>query len=137
VANIIRAENPRRVNVDDIGVGGGVVDRLIEMGFGDIVSGINVGEEASEDEKFANLRAEGWWTVSDWLKTGGICSDKGMVGALTSTNYRFTSTGRIIMEAKEDVKRRLGRSPDEGDALMLALLCPKEKYNVGVLFQNA
>lgn len=125
VVEAIRAFNPRRVNVDDIGVGGGVVDRLLELGYGEIVSGVNVAEAALDDERFMNKRAEGWWMLADWLRKGGaIPNDRGIIASLTAPKYTYSSKGQIKLEVKEKTKARLLRSPDEGDALMLAVYNP-------------
>lgn len=125
VVDCIRTYNPRRVNVDDIGVGGGVTDRLHELGHRDIVAGVNVAMPANDPERFGNLRAEGWWLMRDWIRSGGIIpQDRAIVEELTSTAYKFSSSGKIMMEPKDDVKKRLHRSPDRADALMLSLLNP-------------
>lgn len=131
VEEAIRTYCPALVCVDDIGVGGGVTDQLRERGHADIVNGINVAEPACDSERFGNLRAEGWWMMRDWILEGGIIPpDRAIVESLTSTTYRFNAKGRIMMEPKEEVKKRLGRSPDEADALMLSLLNPFPKVQL-------
>lgn len=125
VVRAIKELNPSRVNVDDIGVGGGVTDRLVELGYGSIVHGINVADAPNDAERFLNRRAEAWWQVKEWLESGGMLpDDRGILGALTAPKYKFASNGTIRLEPKDETKKRLGRSPDEGDALMLALLNP-------------
>jgi hypothetical protein len=114
-----------KANVDVIGVGAGVVDRLAELEFP--VNGINVGESAIDKEHFKNLRAELYWNLRDKFKDGEIDLSRisqsvydRMSGELTSIKYKYTSKGQIQIEAKKEMKKRLGRSPDLADALMLA-----------------
>ena len=114
-----------KANVDVIGVGAGVVDRLKEQGFP--VNGVNVGESAIDKEHFKNLRAELYWNLRDRFKDGEIDLSRiqqnvydRLSGELTSIKYKYTSKGQIQIEAKKEMKKRLGRSPDLADALMLA-----------------
>jgi len=114
-----------KANVDEIGVGAGVVDRLDELKFP--VNGINVGEGAIDKEHFANLRAELYWNLRNKFKDGEIDLSRipqnvydRLSGELTSIKYKYTSKGQIQIEPKKEMKKRLGRSPDLADALMLA-----------------
>ena len=114
-----------KANVDVIGVGAGVVDRLKEQEFP--VNGINVGESAIDKEHFANLRAELYWNLRERFKNGEIDLTRidqivydRLSGELTSIKFKYTSKGQIQLEAKKDMKKRLGRSPDLADALVLA-----------------
>ena len=112
-------------NVDDIGVGSGVVDRLKEQKF--TVTGINVGSSARDKEHFMNLRAELYWNLRIRFKDGKIDLSRisqavydRLSGELTSIKYKYTSKGQIKIEAKQEMKKRIGRSPDLADALMIA-----------------
>ena len=126
----IRELNPREVKVDEIGVGGGVVDRLHELGHTNVY-GINVGNNPRDTNRFANLRAEGWWMMKEWVESGGILPDhKRLIGDLSSCRYEFTSSGKIKIEEKERTKKRLKRSPDNADALMLALIKPYAQVEI-------
>lgn len=123
VVEAIKKYNPIKVNVDEIGIGSGVVDRLREMGYDGIVEGVNVACSPQQGEEYTNLRAEGWFTLRDWTKNGGkLPDDDQLRGELTSIKYAYTSTNRIQIESKELTRKKLGRSPNKGDALMLALL---------------
>lgn len=111
-----------RTGVDDAGVGGGVTDRLAELGRS--VTPINNGEGAYDDEKFANRRAEVWWAVREHLRAGDLAldpRDRKLAADLTNVKYKYDSRGRIKLEEKAEVKKRLKRSPDYGDALTLAV----------------
>ena len=121
-ARIINEEQPLRLNLDAGGVGGGVYDILLDRGYGQIVRGVNFAEKAQEIEKYGNRRAEMWDRVHLWLTSelpvslvdcDGLCED------LTAPNKKYDSLGRLLIEAKEDIKKRLGRSTDVADALAL------------------
>jgi len=115
------------VNVDEIGIGAGVVDILHEQGYHK-VRGINVAMPATDNVRYANLRAEGWYLTRDWLEAGGrLPRDEGLEGSLAAPRYKITSKGKIALEPKEQTKKRLKRSPDEADALVLALLPPPKE----------
>ncbi|GIX06969.1 MAG: hypothetical protein KatS3mg115_1372 [Candidatus Poribacteria bacterium] len=108
------------IGVDEAGVGGGVVDRLTELGVR--VVAVNGGERAVEAARFANRRSELWWELREWIRQrGAIPPDRRLREDLTAPRYSFTSRGQIFVEKKEDLRRRLGRSPDRADALALAL----------------
>ena len=106
------------VNIDDIGIGGGVVDRLQEKGLK--VNGVNVGVSANNIEHFANLRAELYWIVREWIKDAGIIKDDDFY-QLSNIKYKWRSekAGQLIIEGKDEMKKRGLESPDVADALML------------------
>lgn len=118
-----REHGAERINVDVIGVGAGVVDRLEEMG-ADVV-GVNVAEAASNPEQFANLRTELWWGLRERLKPDapdpiGLPPDDELLAELAGVKYKFNSRGQWVLESKEEMKKRLGYSPDKADAVVLA-----------------
>lgn len=120
VVALINQYDPELVNIDVIGYGAGVVDRLRELGYGEIVRGVNVSHAALDKILYANLRAELWYNFRDWLDAGGtLPNDNRLLGDLTGPTFRYTSKGQRILEPKEDTKKRLGRSPDAGDAVVL------------------
>lgn len=129
VITVIHENKPESVYIDDIGVGGGVVDRLKELGYS--VTGVNVANQAIDHRRYANVRAEMWFRIEQWLKDGGaLPDDVRLIGDLTSARYGYTSAGQLKLEPKEDTKKRLGRSPDAGDALGLALIPATERYEL-------
>lgn len=121
------------MHVDEIGIGSAVVDRLAELGHKG--TGVNVAEAATDPERFANLRSELWWTMRDRLDPNsklnpnpvGLPEDDELLADLACMTYRFDSKGRIQVESKEDIKKRLGRSPDRGDAVVLATCVQNRK----------
>ena len=122
VARIIREENPAKVYIDCIGIGAGIVDRLQERGF-HCVEGINVGRTANEKDKFANLRAELWWTMRDWLQQNDLVvqipDDDELHSSLVTPGFKFRSNEQLLIESKDDIRKRGMPSPDEADALSL------------------
>ncbi|MEC9347339.1 MAG: terminase [Pseudomonadota bacterium] len=117
VAARIRATEPDAVFVDGAGVGGGVVDRLRQLGLR--VHDVNGGEAARKPRDYANRRAEMWDRMRQWLKEGHLPEDPALVIDLVGPEYGFDNRGRILLERKEDMKRRGLASPDAADALAL------------------
>ena len=109
------------INIDVIGVGAGVVDALNSIGVQG-VNGINVGEQAWDGERFANRKAELWFSLRQRMLDGelSIPDDKDLERELMCS-YKYGLTGKIVIEAKDSVKKLLGRSPDMADSLVLAL----------------
>lgn len=101
---------PDAIAIDDIGVGGGVTDNLKAASLP--VRPVNVGEAARQVDKFANKKAEIVFHLRAILEDGGCLPDDEHVRSeLTAIRYLVRS-GRIAIEGKEELKRRLGRSPE-------------------------
>ncbi len=117
---MIDREKPAKVFIDCIGIGAGVVDRLQEMGYS-CVEGINVARTANDKDKFANLRAELWWEMRDWLMGElpvQIPDEDELHRDLCSLGYKHRSNGQLLIESKAELKARGMPSPDLADALM-------------------
>ncbi|WP_456443062.1 hypothetical protein [Caldithrix abyssi] len=112
------------VYIDDSGVGGGVVNRLGELGFE--VNNVVEGERAENSERFANSRAEGYWGVRQWILDGGKIKGE-QFWELKNIKFKINSSGKIQMEPKEEMRKRGIPSPDAGDALMLTFTKKKAK----------
>lgn len=123
---------PNEILVDVISYGAGVVDRLLEQGVP--VRGVNVSETASVDtDRFRNLRAELFWEMKEWFtrkscvlpQCDGSCPDaqkcvhQRLADELALIRYKFTSSGKLLIESKDEIKKRGFKSPDMADALML------------------
>ena len=122
VATIIEREAPDAVFVDGGGVGGGVVDRLKQLGYR--VIEVQSGERSNSPEKYLNKRVEMWAEMRDWLRTGCIENDEALMGDLTSPEYEIALKGQIKLESKSDMKKRGIGSPDDADALALTFAFP-------------
>jgi len=120
------------IAVDVCGLGAGIVDRLIEMG-NDVI-GIDNAGKSNEPEKYYNKRAEIWCRAADMFAGGDIQLmniEPRLRGQLCTPAYEFRN-GRILIESKADIKKRLGNSPDRADAYVNGLHCLQ--YVEGVVF---
>ena len=110
---------PQEILVDSVGVGGGLVDRLQELGLP--VVGINSSESPSMGATYLNLRAELWFKVKAWLESREVSlpDEDSLIAELVAPRYQFTSTGKTKLEGKDDLKKRGVPSPDMADALAL------------------
>ena len=115
------SQRPKEILVDSIGVGGGVVDRLRELGAP--VRGINVGEAPAMGKTYMNLRSELWFKTKGWLEDRSckIPRDDQLVAELTGIRYAFTSSGKMKAESKDAMRKRGLKSPDLADALCLTM----------------
>lgn len=123
VAAAINEFQPDAVFIDGVGVGGGVVDILRGNKFKvtDVVSGAT----PIEPKKYANLRAEMWGKMRDWLQHYGcLPDDRELRDDLIALEYGFNNQGAIQLEKKEDVKSRGLASPDVADALAMTFARP-------------
>ncbi len=107
------------VNVDAGGVGASPIDFLNRNGFSELVFGVNFGGKADDPVTYYNKRVEMWGGARDWLKTASLPKDADLLEELTAPEYRYTPSGQLQLEAKDDIKARIGRSPDEADAIAL------------------
>lgn len=115
-----RDTNAAEVRVDGVGVGGGVVDQLVEQGYS--VVDMQSGASAADRENFANARAEWFWALRTRLEDGDLDldpDDDELAAQLGAIKYRFTSRGQVLIESKDQMKARGLPSPDRADAVML------------------
>ena len=120
------------VHIDSIGVGWGVAGSLQEKRsqgvHGARVVKVNVGTTARDSKRFPKLRDELWWTVGRQLSEDRAWDLSGLddqtVSQLCAPKYGIDVSGRIKVEPKEDTIKRIGRSPDDADALLLAFYSP-------------
>ena len=73
---------------------------------------------ATDPTRFRNRRAEAFFTLRERLERGeaALLDDDDLLADLAATSYRFDQAGRVLLDPKDEVRRRLGRSPDRGDA---------------------
>ena len=103
-----------------------MVDRLKEQGWQ--VNDVNVGTVANDPEQFGNLRAELAYAVKDWLKDGQLPKDDDYY-EMANIKYKFNSKGQIMLEKKEEMKKRGLPSPDVFDALALTFVKGKRIFH--------
>ena len=111
--------------VDVVGVGSGVYDRLKEQRLPGTLHEVQAGG-GSDNESLLNMRAELWWSVREALYRGELSfarldepTYQRLRAELTGPTYRLTSSGKVQIEAKEEMKARGLVSPDVADALCL------------------
>jgi hypothetical protein len=116
--------------IDEGGVGGGVYDRIREQRLPGTVLAVNAGSGADNDpsDRLANMRAQLWWHAREALYRGEVSLARlpeehyqRLRAELTAPTYRFTSSGRVQIETKEEMVKRGVKSPDVADAFNLGL----------------
>lgn len=130
IVHAVKVTGATAVKVDSIGVGFGVIGELRnspELRGVHIVA-VNVAKAASRPNLYANLRAELWWEIGrllserrGWDLSTGENMDT-TVAQLLAPRWDTDPQGRIRVEKKDEVIKRLGRSPDNADGLLLAFL---------------
>lgn len=141
VLEVVRATGAVSVKVDFGGLGFGVVGSLrrrirTEVPHHVAVHAVSFGAGAKEPEKFLNVRAEMYWEMRLAAKdrrvflggvdeaTGRPALDDRTLADLTEPRWFENKRGLIQIEEKAEIRKRLGRSPDDGDAVVLAFYDP-------------
>ena len=132
-----------RVIVDEIGLGGGVLDRLRET-LADVTwrepvglngprpglairspaaEGFDAGKRAGRPDRFRSLKAQAYWRVRKLLEEGRLALPRNpdLAEELTQSRVWFAADGRTEIESKNALRDRIGRSPDLADALIISL----------------
>ncbi len=119
--------------VDGVGVGAGVVDLLRVGRLPGVVEVQPAGKP--DDERYANKRAEMWFRMTQALKDGMILPNiPEIVAELTSPTYTLNKQGRLIVEEKDQIKERLGYSPDIADGLAQTFFWAEMPARMGLPF---
>ncbi len=141
--NTLPSQRPSEINIDLIGIGAGVCDRLRELGLP--ARGINVSEAAPMSDRFTRLRSELWWKGREWfekrdsalhgvgwewipgenrwIESPGVeWKEDFLASELARPTFDYTSAGKIEVEAKRKTMQRTGEdSPNRADAFLLTL----------------
>lgn len=119
-SQVVRFEEEYKADgviVDSIGIGQGVISALTQMNKRPI--SFNSALKAT-DESCSNMRSQVWRDMRDWLKDGGaIENNSDLVADLTGPEYSYNTSGKLVLERKEDMKKRGVPSPDLADALAM------------------
>lgn len=118
-------QEPSCINVDDTGLGGGVVDMLWERGYpvNSIISQEGADEVPGDDRvRFINKRAQNYWKLRTMFHENKIFINDWELGHELSkiTTDKFMSEGKMKISDKDTLKKKIGRSPDRADCLMLS-----------------
>jgi hypothetical protein len=148
IVEAVRESGAAVVKVDVIGIGWGIVGSLREkrqqgMHAARIV-GVNVAEASTDPNRFKNLRSQIWWEIGRklsedlaWDLSGLEEADQErLVSQLTAPKYSLDSAGRTVVEPKAETKKRIGRSPDNADALLLAFYQPPQPVKKRVVLRS-
>jgi hypothetical protein len=126
ILNKIVDWQPDAVFIDDDGVGGGVTDRLRQLGRMEIIP-VKGGAKAT-NPLYSNLRVEMWAKMKAWIDDGGCLPEqKGLLEDLCGPTYWYGDNGKMHLEATEDIKKRLGLSPDLAMGLCYTFAAPVVK----------
>lgn len=114
--------------VDTNGIGAGVFDKVRRRGRSAVA--LNTANRCSLKDRtgqieFYNLRAASFWKLRDMLDPANnptLCLPPGeeLAADLAAPRWKNMAGGKRVIEAKEEIKKRIGRSPDRGDAVILA-----------------
>lgn len=143
--------NTAVAHIDVNGLGAGVYDRLKELweegklrtpkGKVPPLIPINVSNgtrqtDRTKQHSFSRLRDFLWWNVRELLENNEIAlpPDDEMARDLVSPSWTITSSGKILIESKDDIRKKLGRSPDVGDAVILAYSPDTPAYSLKIGF---
>jgi hypothetical protein len=137
INKIISEDKPARVNIDVGGLGIGIYDRLMEQGHSrSLINNVNFAGKPVEPPPLdeagnpgggpANRRAEMWSNLKTALQGRFSLPDRDSLHAdLVSVGYKYQSDGKLLLESKQDLRRRGVPSPDEGDAVALCFSEPQ------------
>jgi len=113
------------VVVDSNGIGAGVYDALRRMPSVRAVA-CNTASAATKRNAYINTRAELHFLMAEWLRLGGrIPDDDRLVQELITPTYDCDAMNRIRVESKDEIRKRIKRSPDRGDACLLTFYAPR------------
>lgn len=115
----------RRVKVDSIGQGYYFARHLEDAGY--TVADINVGEASNDTEKYANWKAELYWALRMRAQSGDLAglTDETTVGQLAGIRYKHNARGQVVIESKDEARKRGVPSPDRAEAIMLCYAPPR------------
>lgn len=131
------------VNIDSIGVGGGLVDMLQDQQNQGLISPIieiipvDVAENAARSDEYVRLRDELWFTFADRVADRQLAFSKEidpdlveqLIKECLPVEYAFTADGRRRVDSKDDMKKKIDHSPDITDAALLAF----HEYSAGFI----
>jgi len=118
----------RAVNVDVVGIGYYMAQHLRDHKLP--VTEINVGQTAGDAEKYSNLKAEIYWNFRLRALSGELAglTDDQTIAQLAGIRYRHNSRGQIVIESKDEARKRGVKSPDRAEAVILAFAEISDPY---------
>lgn len=120
-AGELRGDERPECRIDIIGVGSSAYDHLKHSQRLQAIA-VNVSRTPIDTEHYALTRDEVWFSGAQFLKEGGaLPEDPELHGELSAARYKFDGRGRYVVDSKDEMKRRLKRSPNKADAFNLAV----------------
>lgn len=118
--DLVREFHPDIVVIDDVGMGGGVTDRLSEQR---TVPEAFVGNEKSSKPEYINKRSEGFFRMKEFFDKGDIkiMNDPLLMEQLLTLRYKYNSNNVKSIVSKDEMRKDGLKSPDRADALMMAM----------------
>lgn len=124
----VMRQNAGSIHVDRAGCGSGTQAILKEQGYAS--TGVHWGEAAKDPSMFLNSKAEDFWTLREAFRKNEVAVaplgefEEMAIEDLAGTHWELTSTGKIRIEDKEKTRKRLHRSPNVGDSIVLSFKQP-------------
>ena len=108
------------VNIDTVGIGHYFAEHIRSLGYH--ITRVNVGEAPRDREKYSNLKAELFWGLRQRFQQEDLAglTDEVAIAQLTTLRYEHNARGQVVIESKEDMRKRGVKSPDRAEAIMLA-----------------
>lgn len=113
------------IAVDSIGIGSGVIDGLNSLD--EPILAINSSSKPTNinaQVRYQNLRAQMWWEASEKFAQSQVAlppDDFELAKQLGVVRFEPTTTGKLLVQAKDEIKKAIGRSPDRADAFIMGL----------------
>lgn len=126
--DMVKRDRDVPIKVDDSGVGGGVTDKLRDIGAK--VVPVNFGGKPKDDEKYTSAADEMWFELKDIIDRIQLPDHDKLMEELGGRQYKYTSHDQRKVEPKDEFKKRFGRSPDYADATILCFYDPESSLKM-------
>jgi len=124
ILQMVKAIGANQIDVDGDGLGGPIIDFLHKMKPANVrLNELRAGAKAEDEEHYQNAKSEWWMYAKEQAEKGfvSIPDDEYLKEELLETKYFFNNKGKIQIEKKDDIKERIGRSPDRADAWVMGV----------------
>jgi hypothetical protein len=92
---------------------------------------VQAGSSPDDKDKYINKRVEMWARLKEWIETGCLPDDKDVIADLRSPQYDWHPvSGKLMLESKEDMKKRGIASPDMAEALIQTFARPVARSDI-------
>jgi phage terminase large subunit len=127
-AGMVNKDKTVQINIDSTGIGTSARDQLRSMGMN--VNPVNFSQSPINRDKYHDLPTELWFEFKNqFLDKCQLPNDNQLRQELCGRQYKYDHEHRYHIESKADFKKRLGRSPDKADALLLCFYNPQRVFD--------